>query len=208
MQVTVFGASGKVGRLVVDRLIASGHTVTAFVHKSDPFQDMSGVNVIQGSVSDASSVNRAVNGSDAVISTLGSWASPSEAVVSTGASQIIEAMALTNAQRLVTLTGASAFYSLDKPGLTAKWTRKLLKMIAPKILLDGENHLRSLEGSKLDWTCVRSPAMTSGNSSSYHLSDKLPTLIAFVPRNAVAKCLVDQLEDTNFIKKAPVIYRG
>ena len=31
MHITVFGATGKVGRLVVDQLLARGHTVTAYV---------------------------------------------------------------------------------------------------------------------------------------------------------------------------------
>lgn len=208
MKIAVFGASGKVGRLVVDHLIESGHTVTAFIHKSNPFENKSGINTVTGSISDSGVVGKAIDGNDAVISTLGSWGSLNKDIVSTGTRSIVEAMTELGVKRLVTVTGASAFYSLDKPDSLAKLTRKTLSLIAPKILRDGEHHLAFLENSSLDWTSVRSPAMTSANSESYRLSDRLPSILAFVPRQAVAKCLVDQITDTKHIKQAPVIYRG
>lgn len=207
MQVTVFGSSGKVGRLVVGNLEASGHEVVAFVHKANPFVDNLNVKVIQGSIDDEIAINRAIEGSGAVVSTLGSWGSPTKDVVSSGTDSIVRAMTSLKVKRLITLTGANAFYSLDAPSLLDRLTRKLIGLIAPKILSDGERHLRTLEKSNLDWTCVRSPAMTSSSADGYRLSARLPFILTFVPRQAVAKSLVDQLSDIEFIRKAPVIYR-
>lgn len=208
MQVTVFGASGRVGRLVVADLRASGYEVVAFIHNANPFADNRNVKVVRGSISDAEAVSRAVKGSGAVISALGSWGTPTKDVVSSGGDLIIQAMTTQNVKRLITLTGANAFYSQDKPGLIARLTRKTLGLIAPKILIDGEKHLRSLEESSLDWTCVRSPAMTGSSAVGYRLSARLPSILAVVPRKAVAKCLVDQLTEIKSVRKAPVIYRG
>jgi uncharacterized protein YbjT (DUF2867 family) len=72
MNVTVFGATGQIGRLVVGDLLAGGHDVTAYVRNpaklghSDPRL----VTVI-GELSDEARIRQAVRGSDAVISALG-----------------------------------------------------------------------------------------------------------------------------------------
>jgi uncharacterized protein YbjT (DUF2867 family) len=76
MHVTVFGATGKIGRLVVGQLIADGHQVVAFARnpgKLDPAGPGlgPGLTVIAGELSDTAAVTRAVAGSDTVISALG-----------------------------------------------------------------------------------------------------------------------------------------
>lgn len=72
MRVTVFGASGKIGSLVVDDLLTRGHGVTAYVR--DPGKlNISHPNLITvvGELSDADRIRQAVRGADAVISALG-----------------------------------------------------------------------------------------------------------------------------------------
>ena len=72
MRVTVFGASGKIGSLVVDDLLTRGHGVTAYVR--DPGKlNISHPNLITvvGELSDPDRIRQAVRGADAVISALG-----------------------------------------------------------------------------------------------------------------------------------------
>jgi putative NADH-flavin reductase len=72
MKVTVFGATGQIGRLVVGDLLAGGHDVTAYVRNpgkrghSDPR-----LVTLTGELSDKARNQQAVRGSDAVISALG-----------------------------------------------------------------------------------------------------------------------------------------
>ena len=206
MQITVFGASGKVGRLVVAALSAQGHSVVAFIHHSNPFQDDATVRTVSGDIYNASTVENAVHGSDAVISTLGSWGTPTKSVVGAGTELIVAAMKKNQILRLITLTGGGALTSTDRPGLSDRLTRRLLEVVAPKILSDGERHIRILEGSDLDWTCIRSPAMTGKGGSAYILNMKLPSLFALIPRAAVVACIVDQINEQAFIGQAPVIH--
>lgn len=205
MHITVFGASGRVGRIVVERLLHEGHTVTAFVHSSNPFKGQD-VTVVQGEIDDGTAVSQALNGADAVISTLGSWGTKNKNILTIGMKTIIPLMAEQGMIRIITLTGNAAFYSLDKPNAVDKLSHHFLGLIAPKILEDGENHLRQLEASSLEWTSVRSPAMSGKNRDTYTLSLKIGSPLAVVPRRAVAKALVDQLQDMTFIQKAPVIH--
>ena len=72
MQVTVFGASGKIGSLVVDDLLTGGHHVTAYVR--DPGKlNISHPNLatVLGELSDPDRTRRAIRGAGAVISALG-----------------------------------------------------------------------------------------------------------------------------------------
>lgn len=208
MQITVFGASGKVGRLVVAELIAADHGVVVFVHKANPFVGLDQVKVIAGSVDDQAAVTAAVAGSQIIISTLGSWGTSNKTIVSTGTAAIIEAAVQNGVRRVITLTGASAWAIQDNPLILDKATHALLRLLAPKILNDGEKHLQLLEASSLNWTSVRSPAMLSFGKTSYKFSLKLPSLLATVPRQAVVAAIIDQLTDKKHYQQAPVVRRG
>jgi putative NADH-flavin reductase len=205
MHITVFGASGRVGQLVVARLLGEGHTVTAFVHSRNPFEGQP-VTVVQGEIDDSTAVARALSGSDAVISTLGSWGTKNKNILTTGMQTIIPLMEEQGIIRIITLTGSDAQWSQDKLNSINKLSHAILGLIAPKILADGETHLRLLEASSLDWTTVRSPTMTSSSSDTYTLRLKARSPLAWIPRAAVVKALVDQLQDPSFIRQAPIIY--
>jgi len=71
-RITVFGATGLTGRLVVKHALAQGHEVVALVR--DPARltpESSGLNVIGGSPLSKVDVHRCVQGADAVIHCLG-----------------------------------------------------------------------------------------------------------------------------------------
>jgi uncharacterized protein YbjT (DUF2867 family) len=73
MNVTVFGATGAIGSLTVNELLANGHTVTAYVRNPQKIPPAWGdrLHVIIGEMSDAASIDRAVAGADVVVSALG-----------------------------------------------------------------------------------------------------------------------------------------
>ena len=72
LHVAVFGASGNIGRLVVEQLLAAGHTVTAYVRNAAKLTVAHpNFRVVVGELDDASAVARAITGADAVISALG-----------------------------------------------------------------------------------------------------------------------------------------
>jgi len=70
MKVLVLGAGGKTGDLVVERALAAGHRVTAFVHDHTSAQDER-VRVIVSDTENPTAVAEAVEGHDAVIDAIG-----------------------------------------------------------------------------------------------------------------------------------------
>lgn len=208
MQITVYGASGKVGQLIIAGLLAKDYDVVAFVHTHNPFADHPKLQIVHGSVDDQASVTAAATGSSILISTLGSWGTKSKDIVATGTAAMVRAATQHGIKRLITLTGSSAFRTIDEPTSADRLTHKLLSSTAGQILRDGESHLKILETSNLDWTAIRSPVMLGFGASTYRLTNRLPSLVATIPRSAVVASLIDQVKATDKYRQAPVIRRG
>lgn len=207
MKVVVFGASGKVGQKVVAELLGRGHEVRAFTYGTSPFDPQANLQVVTGDVKDLIIVKAAIKDQDAVISTLGSWGTKTKDILSEGMKNIIPAMDAFGVKRIVSLTGADARSLTDKPSLINKLTRPFLKLVAPKILADGEKHIELLAMSDLDWTVIRSPVMNEKGDSGYWLANEPTFPWQTINRDSVVAALVDVAESGGWSKQAPIIFR-
>lgn len=206
MKIVVFGASGRVGRLVIEKLLAQGYDVVAFVHSTNNFANNSKLTVLQGDIHSKNDVAKALTGCDVVMSTLGSWGTPSKDIVSTAMQHIIPAMKEAGLSRIITLTGTAVRASTDVMMPIDKMLYRIFGLLAPKIQKDGEAHVLLLEASNLEWTILRSPAMRSrGQFGSPKLSLSAPGPFATAHRQDVASAMVDQIGDSFYVSKAPFI---
>lgn len=208
MKVVVFGANGKVGRLVVAKLLDNGYDVRAYVHSSAPFANDPKLEVVEGDVYDKTSVASAVRGCDAVMSTLGSWGTPKKDILTIAMQHIIPAMKTEGITKIVTLTGAASNAQGDYMSLLHNVGHALFAITAGKILEDGENHLAQLQGSGLDWSTLRSPIMNgSGNPTTYKLTNQRPADWKTINRQSVALGMIELLESDQYHQQAPFIAR-
>ena len=116
--VTVFGASGFVGRHVVQRLAAKGVQVRAAVRNPNealflkPMGDVGQITPVQANIRDAAQVRAAVTGADAVVNLVGilyeSRKQRFDAVQTTGADTIAKAARAAGCGRLVHLSALGA----------------------------------------------------------------------------------------------------
>jgi putative NADH-flavin reductase len=207
MNIVVFGASGKVGRLVVNRLIEQNHKVTAFVHKNNPFEANKRLMIMKGNIYSQEDIDKAIKGCNIVISTLGSWNTPKKNILTSGMEIIIPSMKKHNINRIITLTGADAQSKQDKISPTSLMTHFIFGLIARKVLIDGERHLQILEASDLNWTTIRSPRMRNSDSSGKYLLDfNYPKPWQSVSRRDVAKAICDLVDNKGFLGKSPFIH--
>lgn len=191
--IAIFGASGHVGKIVVADALAQGHTVIAFVHNHPQITDHPQLTIMQGDIHNPEDVSKAIDGSDAVISTLGSWGTPQKDIVSAAIKNIIPAMQAANISRIVTLTGADARAANDRISIVHRLTHFTLGIIGGKVLRDSEEHLSLLEKSGLDWTVIRSPIMTNSRSRVYQLNDTRPLPWETISRHAVASAVLKEV---------------
>ena len=206
-QVTVFGANGRVGRLVVAELVNRGYTVVAFVHNRSHFIETPRLRVISGDIYNAQDVEKALDGSSAVISALGSWGTPMKNILTVGMKHIIPAMKARDLSTIISLTGADARASGDMLEVVHRVSYPFLTAFIGKILADGERHITLLEKSDLDWTVIRSPIMLkrTPNHDRYTLDVRRPFPWQTVPYRLVALAMVNSLQDRTWSKEAPFI---
>jgi uncharacterized protein YbjT (DUF2867 family) len=157
MNLTVLGATGRTGRLVVERALASGHTVSALVRSPEKLTASdSKLRVVTGEATDTSAVSRALEGADAVISTLGGNGS----VITDSTPAIIAAAHQTGVSRLVVL---SSFF-VERDRLDAL-TRLLTRIAMGAKIKDKRAGEQVLRQSDLEWTIVYASLLTDGPAS-------------------------------------------
>ncbi|RSN15491.1 hypothetical protein DMB42_01190 [Nonomuraea sp. WAC 01424] len=108
MKLTVFGASGGVGRQLLDQALAAGHDITAVVR--DPARlDGRPVRVVRAAdlaTAEVASLLPALEGADAVLSALGPPNNAAAGVASRGTEVILAAMRATGIRRLIVVSAA------------------------------------------------------------------------------------------------------
>ena len=68
MKITVFGASGKTGRLLIEEALASGHEVVAYARTKESINTVHPkLKVVVGQLSNKEKLKSAISGSDACI---------------------------------------------------------------------------------------------------------------------------------------------
>lgn len=206
MKVIIFGANGRVGRCVTGELVQRGYEVTAFVYGDHEGMSKK-VTYIQGDIHDRIAVEDALRGQELVISTLGSWGTKTKDILAAAIANIIPSMEANGQRRIISLTGADANLPDEHNNVFHSLIHTLFTIIAKPIMRDGEEHMKLLSQSNLDWTVVRSPVMSSKDGNKYSLSTKRPMPWQTIERNLVASAICDQIESTKWIKRAPFIKR-
>ncbi|TDB82232.1 NAD(P)H-binding protein [Micromonospora sp. KC721] len=101
------GAAGPTGRQLTEQALAAGYEVSAVTRRPGVIQPRSGLTVVTADVTDADAADRAVAGSDAVLSSLGVPLSPNPITVySRGNANIVAAMHRHGVKRLVTVSSS------------------------------------------------------------------------------------------------------
>lgn len=209
-RVTVFGASGGIGRHVVDQLLASGHDVTAYVR--DPAKlavTHPRLTVVEGGLDDRAGIASAVSGADAVISALGpSLKRGATGTPATdGTRAIVAAMQSAGARRFVGLATPSVPDPSDKPTLKARVLPVMAKFAFPNALAELVAMTDAVTSSDLDRTIARITNPTDkpakGTVRAGFLGrDKVGSAMT---RADIAAFLVSQLDDDRYSRAAPAI---
>jgi len=163
MKIVVFGASRGVGLQVVKQALDAGHTVTAFVRSPEKFEIKHGnLIVFKGDSMDASAVENAIAGQEAVISTLGPTRPSVPHMMEISAKNIVAGMKKHGARRLVSTTGAGVRQPEDQPKFIDRSMGFMLNLMAKDVLMDSVENAKVIQGSDLDWTIVRFPRLMDG----------------------------------------------
>lgn len=207
MRVTIFGASGRTGRPLVEQALAAGHEVRVLVR--DPSKlpiTHDRLAVVQGDVLDAAKVGETIAGTDAVLSALGHTKTSPRDVQTRGAQNVVAAMQRHGVRRLVSLTGAGVRDPQDEPKLVDRAITFLLEKLQPDVLEDGARHAEVIKGSGLDWVIVRGPRLTEGpQKGEYRVGMIGKNSGTRISRADLAAFMLRQTADDAHLRRMPVV---
>ena len=207
MNLTVFGATGHVGQELVSQALGAGHTVTVLVRNPEKLSALSSrVNIVQGDVTDSSVVNRVIEGSNAVLNTLGHVRGGASDMLTVAASNIVKAMSQHGTRRLVVLTNTAVSDPADKPTGGQKFQGALMGIAMGQINKDHIAQAQVLADSTLDWTIVRAVILADGSRSGKYKVGKLDsTTGSRIARADVADFMLSVLTSDQYLRSMPVI---
>jgi len=205
VKVVVFGATGETGRLLSERTLRAGHTVTAFVRDPTRMPIVhERLRVVRGDVLDPPSVDRAIPGHDAVLSALGSTARTPAPVLSDGVRHILDGMERSRVRRIVVLSvagalGESAGFAIGNAGL------RVFRMWLPEVYHEHRKMLYELRRRELEWIAVRAVLLTNGAAKGrYRVAvEGIPRWGFRISRADVADFMIRQLTTDEFVRKMP-----
>lgn len=202
MRLAVFGANGPTGRLVTRLALEEGHEVVAFTRHPAGFPlQHERLDVVGGDVHDAPAVAGAIDGTDAVVSTLGvPYAKTPITVYSEGVANVMAGMRWAGIKRFACVS-SSAIAVHREPLGGFVFERILEPYLVHKLGRTLYDDLRRMEAmvadSDLAWTIVRPSGLFDAPTvSAYRVAIDF-IAHRFTARIDLADCLVRQaLDDT------------
>lgn len=154
MTTLLIGATGPTGRDILRAAQARGVSIRALARRPEALAD-AGVEVVRGDVTDVPSLIRAMDGTRAVVSALGTplILKGPVTLLSEGTRNIVTAMRDIGLERLLCITGMGAGDSRGHGGFM--YDRIILPLLLGRIYADKDRQEAIVRASGLDWTLIR-----------------------------------------------------
>lgn len=205
MKLLIFGATGGTGRKLVELALEQGHKVTAFARNPARLEYRHpNLQIAQGDVMQLTSVERAMQDQEVVVSALGAPASQKAPVRSEGTRNIIGAMEKAGVRRLICQTTLGMGDSRDLLPFSYKYL--IVPFILRSAFADSERQENYIRQSLLEWTIIRPAALTNGQPTGvyrhgFSVGDK--DLKMKISRADLADFILKQLADNSYLYKTP-----
>jgi putative NADH-flavin reductase len=202
MRLLVFGATGGTGRALLSQGQEQGHQMTAFVRNPAALEAQPGLTIVQGDVTDAAAVSRAVAGHEAVLSALGPRGGQ-YGVLPGGVQNIVAAMSQAGVRRLIHVSSLGVGDSLTQMGWVAR--QIVVPLFLRKALDEKEIEEGIIRASDLDWIIARPGGLEDGPRTGVYRCLTDPREKVGQPRIAradVADFMLQNLADERFVRRA------
>jgi putative NADH-flavin reductase len=205
MKVLIIGATGATGKILMREALAQGHEVTALARNPSAVgSEEDRLRVVEGNALDASSLEAAVAGQDAVLSALGTRSARATTLFSESTHNVIGAMDKHGVRRLVCITGVGVGDSKGHVGFL--YDRIIRPFVVKNVYEDKERQEVAIEQSDLEWVIVRPAQLTDEPAKGeYKVYLKGSYTATKISREDVAAFMVAQLTDDTYVHKTPVI---
>ncbi|MEH7377861.1 NAD(P)-dependent oxidoreductase [Neobacillus drentensis] len=198
MNICLFGATGRVGTIILDNAMSQQHSVTALVRDMKKLNNIgAGLKVKTGNVLNETDITNSLTGSDVVISALNTNGTTT---LSESMPLIIKHMKEQEIKRIITIGTAGILQARSAPHLYRFQSSESKR----KSTRDAEEHLKAylmLKDSGLDWTVVCPTYLPAGERKGYYRYEKdfLPDHPSSISIYDTADFAFQQLFNNQFI---------
>ncbi|MFE1312337.1 NAD(P)-dependent oxidoreductase [Streptomyces sp. NPDC058755] len=204
MKLTVFGATGGIGREIVRQALGAGHQVTAVVR--DPARlDVTGdaLEVFRADLTDPQELRAAVAGRDAVLSGLGARSRKDAGVAARLTRTVLEAMEAAGVRRLLVVSAGPVGPEPENDGFLDRGMRGLVSAILKDVYADLREMEAELARSGTDWTSVRPPRLQDKPLTGRYRTvvGGFPPRGRFIARADVAHAMLSMIDDMGTVKQ-------
>ncbi|OIJ96483.1 epimerase [Streptomyces sp. MUSC 14] len=207
MNLTVFGATGGIGREIVRQALDAGHRVTAVVRDPSRF-DVPAVGggapeVFQADLSDPEGVRAAVAGRDAVLSGLGARSRKDAGVAARLTRTVLRAMEAEGVRRLLVVSAGPVGPAAEGDGALDRAMRGVVRAVLKDIYADLAEMEAELARSGTDWTSVRPPRLQDKPLTGHYRTvvGGFPRAGRFIARADVAHAMLSMTGDEATVKQ-------
>jgi len=213
MKLTLFGASGKIGGILMDIALNHGDDVTVYVRNPEKIPKRANLEIVAGQLSDTTLIEIAVKKSDVIISALGpvldTTRKPMGTPIADGHEMIIQAMKNHGKKRLITLATPSARSDDDTLNFYTIFPPFMARLAFPNAYNDMKSIGHIVKNSSLDWTVVRIIYLVENiNNAGYAISVDGTNSKMAVSRENVASFMYDVAANNRYIHKMPIIFNA
>lgn len=204
----LFGGAGKAGRALVEAALQAGYRVRLLLRHPDRFDlTHERLEILPGDARDAEALRRLLPGCSALVSTLGNPRDEGIPILADVTERLLPLLREAGIRRYVTVT---SLYETDHESLDEK-TRQaaaFMEQTFPRFMADRRREFRLLAESDLDYTLVRLPYVVPEPATGRVLtsSDHLPG--DRITAEDLARFLLDQLGNREFVRQAPFVANG
>ncbi|MDR6674511.1 SDR family oxidoreductase [Xanthomonas sp. 1678] len=206
-KILVLGATGGTGRHIVRQAVARGYDVAALVRSADAARHLAGAQLIVGDARDEKVLRQALHDRDAVISALGTPASPLREVtlLSTATRALVSAMKAQQVTRLIGITGIGAGDSAGHGGFV--FDKLIFPLLLRHVYADKNRQEALIRDSGLDWVLVRPSVLNDkpGRGDIRALTDLTGFHGGSISRADVATFVLDQVASSDWTHRSPLI---
>ncbi|WP_369391320.1 NAD(P)-dependent oxidoreductase [Streptomyces sp. CG1] len=204
MNLTVFGATGGIGREIVRQALGAGHRVTAVVR--DPARlDVTGdaLEVFRADLTDPEELRAAVRSRDAVLSGLGARSRKDAGVATRLTRTVLRAMEAEGVRRLLLVSAAPVGPAPEGDGPLDRAMRGVVSAVLKDVYTDLRGMEAELARSSTDWTSVRPPRLQNKPLTGRYRTvvGGFPRKGRFIARADVAHAMLAMIDDEGTVKQ-------
>jgi len=214
MKILLLGATGRTGKLVLEKALESRYEVNCLSRNSERIEPQEGLTIFEGNPNNKTDLENALTECDFVVNVLNisrksdfPWAT-----IRTPENYLPDVMntliPIAEDNHLKRIVVCSAWGVAETKNDIPKWFRWLIENSNIRVTYqDHERQEELLKKSDLNWTIIRPTGLTNSKKEQNirETFEKIPKPSLTISRQSVAVYIINSIKDTNLMRKTVVI---